>query len=72
MTNGERDLFSLKMSVTIQHKNDSGETYQFVTDKYKACVLLLLSLLGDETEKSLLRLVVRAIGYPKDDSFKFW
>merc|ERR1719234_2578369 len=37
---------------------------QFVTDKYEACVLVLICLLCNEAEKSLLRLVVRAVRNP--------
>ena len=41
-----------------------AKSHQFVTDKYEACVLVLICLLGNEAEKSLLRLVIRAVGNP--------
>ena len=47
-----------------ERKSPGVKSYQFVTDKYKACVLVLICLLGNEAEKSLLRLVIRAVGNP--------
>ena len=47
-----------------ERKSAGVKSYQFVTDKYEACVLVLICLLGNEAEKSLLRLVVRAVGNP--------
>ena len=45
-----------------------GQRYllcQLVRDEDVACVLVRVLLLGDETEESLLCLVVSTVGYPK-------
>ena len=65
MTNGQRDLLRLQDMMCKKLEHIWETFYQFVTDKYEACVLFLLSLLGNKAEESLLCLVIRAVRNPE-------
>ena len=56
----------ISSAYSIMYKRKTfGKPYQLVTDKYEACVLFLLSLLGNKAEKSLFCLVIRAVRNPE-------
>ena len=48
-------------------QNQELRTHQFVRDKDEARMFVTVRFFGNETEKSLLSFVIRAVRYPEEE-----